>query len=100
MCQFGNLLDVYPCNFRCRFCIRERTSVGSVVVDGKRCCARCLAFFRVGANPDAKPPPGRVAGEDEPKRAPKTVKWWDAKAREWRWVSPKSKPKLTPYARE
>ncbi len=66
--------------------------------EGNRYCGRCMRFFAMSVVPDAKPIPDSVREKSAPKeRKPRgCIKWWDAKAREWRWVSKRSKPELKP----
>lgn len=92
-----NLLNVHPSNFRCRFCLEEKPLKGSAMLEGNRYCVRCLRFFGVSKNENARPLMAMQKPEPVERRARGTVKWWDAKRGEWRWVSRKSKPQLKPY---
>ena len=58
-----------------------------------------MRFFLLSLAPEAKPVPDSINQKSEatPRRAKGTVKWWDEKAGEWRWVSKRSKPELKPY---
>lgn len=95
--RLGNLLNVYRSNFRCRLCQEEKPLTGSGMVAGIRVCAHCWRFIQAGKDENARPPDQRGAKEERTKQPRGTVKWWDAKAREWRWVSKRSKPELKPY---
>lgn len=87
---------MHPSNFRCRFCLEEKPLKGSGMESGDRYCARCMRFFNVSKNPDARPPLAHVANELKVRRPKNVVRWWDEKRREWRWVSKRSKPPLKP----
>ncbi len=55
-------------------------------------CARIIHGIFKSADQEPRKRKGAVI--DEAAKPKNVIKWWDAKAREWRWVSKKSKPKL------
>jgi hypothetical protein len=64
---------------------------------GIRLCAHCWRFIQAGKNENARPPDPRGKPEQQSRKPRGTVKWWDEKAQEWRWVSKRAKPELKPY---
>ena len=88
---------MHPSNFRCRFCLEEKPLTGSRMEGDNRYCARCYRFFQVSKNENARPPVAVYKAEPIARKPRGTVKWWDEKAREWRWVSKRSKPRLDEF---
>jgi hypothetical protein len=65
-------------------------------------CRKSLEHIASTTALEPKKPPtyGILPGEPPKASDPKpkdTVRWWDAKHREWRWVAKRSKPELKPY---
>jgi len=90
------LLSVYPSNFRCRFCLEEKALIGSGHLAGNRYCAKCLHFFALSTDPNAKPPLARDQNPPQ-RKARGDIRRWFADQQEWRWVSRKGKPGLSQY---
>lgn len=91
-------MDIYVQN--CVQCGKRFPVASMIPILGKRYCEGCgaeLAKLAATQHRELRTGTIRCKAEEVPKRPRGTVRRWDAKAREWRWVSKRSKPELKPY---